>query len=197
MKTVRINTIVMLFIILMLNMPFPSCAVKQMNVTGGNDLKAIVYHRDLGNLFYEKKQFGEAEREFNQVLEDDPNDLDTNYKMGVIYSKRGKIKESILQFLKVLTFDPYYTKAYYNLGAVYANDGLHYNAEKASFFFKKYIQLEPDSEHRKTIESWLSMLEKKTLINTNDNDPQKPKKGTGEDFKNWLKEKAGQIDYNE
>jgi len=76
--------------------------------------------------------------------------------LGVIYYKKGFIEKSLFEFIEVTRIDPKYAKAFYNLGTIFSSKGPYFDAKKATFGFKKYLELEPATGHRKKIELWLS-----------------------------------------
>ena len=52
--------------------------------------------------------------------------------------------------------DPKYGKAFYNLATIFSSRGPYFDAKKATFGFKKYLELEPVNSNREKIELWLS-----------------------------------------
>lgn len=123
------------------------------------DPRHLEAHRSLGlgylrigaNLF--------AAREFMTALHYQPNDPLSLYKLGVIFYRQDKYDQAIKYFQRVITVDPQYAKAYYNLGVVYAYDKI--DLQQAIYYFRKFTELEPDSEHTAKIRQWLEENQEK------------------------------------
>jgi superkiller protein 3 len=114
-------------------------------------------------VYYKNGAYEKAEEEYNKVLQHYPNDSDAHFKLGVIYYKMGVkynnkrlIEKSLFKFLEVTSIDPKYSKAYFNLGTIFSSRGPYFDANKATFSFKKYLELEPQNSNREKIELWLS-----------------------------------------
>jgi len=123
----------------------------------------VSFYRKTGKFYYDKGAYEKAEAEYNKVLEHYPRDTDAHFRLGVIYHKMGVkyhnkelIEKSLLEFIEVTRIDPKYAKAFYNLGTIFSSRGPYFDAKKATFGFKKYLELEPATSHRDMIELWLS-----------------------------------------
>jgi len=104
----------------------------------------VSFYRKTGDVYYKNGAYEKAEAEYNKVLEHYPRDTDAHFKLGVIYYKKGFI-------------EPKYSKAYFNLGKIFSDrEGAYFDTKKATFSFKKYLELEPATSHRVKIERWLS-----------------------------------------
>lgn len=147
----------------------------------------------MGESQYRKGAYQAAEKSYKRVLESDPDHAEANYKLGVIYHREGRINESRAQFLKAILIDPAYSKAYYNLGAIYSTAGETYDGEKAAFFFKKYVELEPKSEHRENIERWLAAHGAQKPERNPSVKPIASPTPTAADRKEWLKDQADEM----
>lgn len=115
----------------------------------------ISLYRKTGDVYYKNGAYEKAETEYKKVLEHYPNDSEAHFKLGVIYYKKGLIEKSLLEFIEVTRIDPKHGRAFYNLGTIFYK-GPYYDAKKATFCFKKYLELEPATSHREKIELWLS-----------------------------------------
>ena len=158
----------------------------------------------VGNAHYTSGELQEAAKAYDAVLNQNPDYVEAHYKLGVIKYKQGLIDQSRTHFLMVLTSAPTYSKAYYNLGTIYATLGPTYNAEKATFFFNKYLTLEPDSSHRSKIEQWMAKYGKPQKTDqtfqpskTSPGSPESQTETGKTDLKNWLKQQAEQISTTE
>jgi len=140
---VKINRILTFLAIIMILLFFCGCS------------HDVSFYRKTGDVYYKNGAYEKAEVEYNKVLEHYPRDSDAHFKLGVIYYKKGLIEKSLLEFMEVTQIDPKYGKAFYNLGTIFYK-GPYFDAKKATFWFKKYLELEPATSHRDKIELWLS-----------------------------------------
>ncbi len=116
----------------------------------------VSFYRKTGDAYYRNGAYQKAETEYNKVLQHYPKDSDAHFKLGVIYYKKGLIQKSLFRFIEVTSIDPKYSKAYFNLGTIFSSRGPYFDAKKATFSFKKYLELEPQNSNREKIELWLS-----------------------------------------
>jgi len=116
----------------------------------------VSFYRKTGDVYYKNGAYEKAEAEYKKILEYYPKDGDAHFKLGVIYYKKGLIEKSLLEFIEVTRIDPKYSKAYFNLGTIFSSKGPYFDAKKATFGFKKYLELEPVNSNREKIELWLS-----------------------------------------
>lgn len=116
----------------------------------------VSLYRKTGDVYYKNKAYEKAETEYEKVLKHYPKDSEAHFKLGVIYYKKGLIEKSLLEFIEVTRIDPKYAKAFYNLGTIFSSRGPYFDAKKATFGFKKYLELEPMNNNREKIELWLS-----------------------------------------
>lgn len=64
-------------------------------------------HYNLGTIFLHNKQYKEAVKEYESVLELRPNDPETHYNLGVLYDDYLKEREKALyHYQKYLSIDP-------------------------------------------------------------------------------------------
>lgn len=105
----------------------------------------------------EQQKYDQAEGIYKELLAKNPQSSPAHYKLGVLYVKQGKMVDGRVELLKSISLDPGLSKAYYNLGIVYSTKGATYDVEKAEFFFRKYLELEPDSSQKAAIEEWLAV----------------------------------------
>ena len=116
----------------------------------------VSFYRKTGDVYYKNGAYEKAETEYEKVLKHYPKDSEAHFKLGVIYYKKGLIEKSLLEFIEVTRTDPKYSKAFYNLGTIFSTKGTYFDAKKATFCFKKYLELEPENSNRDKIELWLS-----------------------------------------
>ena len=125
-----------------------SCATQGSQMTAGN------LHEKMADEYYRKKEFNKAKQELLWVLKAAPDDVKANFRLGVIYANEGFVGKSRRAFEKVLSLDSDHSKACYNLAVLYTKGGSQDDVKKSIRYFDKYLELEPDSEHRFMIEKW-------------------------------------------
>ena len=59
-------------------------------------------HLLMGNIYLEREQFDDAEKEFNFILEKNENSADAYYGLGVIYESRGEAAKARAEWRKAL-----------------------------------------------------------------------------------------------
>ncbi len=143
-KLVKINRILTFLAIIMILLFFCACS------------HDVSFYRKTGDVYYKNGAYEKAEAEYEKVLKHYPKDSDAHFKLGVIYYKKGLIQKSLFKFIEVTSIDPKYSKAFYNLGTIFSLQGPYRDAKKATFSFKKYLELEPATSHRDKIERWLA-----------------------------------------
>ncbi|HDY88447.1 MAG TPA: tetratricopeptide repeat protein, partial [bacterium] len=63
-------------------------------------------HANLGNVYFHKKEYDKAEKEFKAVIELDPNIFMGYISLGNVYVKSGEYKLAIREFEKALNINP-------------------------------------------------------------------------------------------
>ena len=86
------------------------------------------YSLGQAQLFQEK--FAEAEVSFNKVRQLEPDDPNSHYGMGLVYSKQGRYEEAIESFEKATRSNRDFFDAYVEMGYAYADLGRMEDAEK-------------------------------------------------------------------
>ncbi len=144
-----------------------------------------------------KQSFDKAESLYKAVLDRNPRHAIALYKLGVMYVKQGSFVKGRTELLKAISIDPNFSKAYFNLGILYSTQGETYDVEKAEFFFKKYLTLEPDALQKEKINAWLRTHEDIDTGRIFRNNLEKPGTTFSDDspvnLKSWLEKQAGEI----
>ncbi|NCC37534.1 MAG: tetratricopeptide repeat protein, partial [Chloroflexia bacterium] len=78
---------------------------------------------DLGYLYVRRGCYDLAGREFQQVLAHWPDDLETNFILGICHKELTEPNRAIPFFEKVLRRNPHHAQALYYLGACYLQIG--------------------------------------------------------------------------
>ena len=69
--------------------------------------------------------------QYKAMIQKNPQDPQTYYSLGVIYSKNNQIQEAIGQYTKTLNLDPYHKNALFNLASSYEAMGVYDKAIEA------------------------------------------------------------------
>ena len=77
-------------------------------------------------------------RQYQKRLEQEPDNSQLHYSLGVMYAKTGRSREAIREYLQALRLDPRSQPALYNLGSLLESSP---QPEKAVVYFKKVIVL--------------------------------------------------------
>lgn len=75
------------------------------------------------------------------------------YNSGVLYAQNHCYEEAVREYLNALRIDERNAQVYYNLGIIF--DGYGNSAEKAIFYYEKYLKLEPDAKDAGQVKKWL------------------------------------------
>jgi Ca-activated chloride channel family protein len=126
-----------------------------------------------GNQFYQESQFEQAEAQYRQALEYDPNNEKAKYNLANALQKQKKYQEavSILGELGQTSKDPAIkSAAYYNQGVAHSQMK---NLEESIESYKKSLRLNPgDKEARENLEKAL-LAQKNKQKQKNQQDKQK------------------------
>ena len=68
---------------------------------------------------HQKNNLKVAENLYNKLLEINPNHLNANNNLGIIFEKLDQSKKAIRYFKKAIQINPDYADAYYNLGKIF------------------------------------------------------------------------------
>ena len=87
--------------------------------TNPKDVKAWT---QLGNLYFDTKNYESAIRSYKKSLELDPNNANVQTDMGVMYRRNSQPKEAIKAFDKAIEIDPKHEVSRFNKGIVLLHD---------------------------------------------------------------------------
>jgi cytochrome c-type biogenesis protein CcmH/NrfG len=108
----------------------------------------------LGNDYFDTEQAQKAIHAYSQVLEIQPNNPNVLTDQGVMYRKVGWYDKALENFVKAQKLDPNHLQSLYNIGIVYAVDMKQ--PEKAVPYWKKYLQMDPNSPTAMQIKSMMA-----------------------------------------
>jgi tetratricopeptide (TPR) repeat protein len=101
---------------------------------------------NLGNLYFTKREFGQAEKFYLQAYQQTPNNQKILFNLGNLYDEIGEYSKSIKFFKKALEIDPFYADGHFNIALVYEKLGL---IVKAKSHWQMYLKIDPTGEAAK------------------------------------------------
>jgi tetratricopeptide (TPR) repeat protein len=101
----------------------------------------IKEHVGTGDKLVAEGKYQEALDEYQEALKLNPDDADSNYKVGVAYYFLNKFPESIEAYKKAINLNPRHVKALNNLALIYQKQDE--NVE-ASMLYQKALEISPD-----------------------------------------------------
>jgi len=90
---------------------------------------------------FQKKQYAQAIRCFNQIIEIDSNIGKVYYQRGICYVKTDKFQKGINDYLKCVELNYRVVDSYFRLGLSYE---LLFNYPNALHYYKKAYEMNPD-----------------------------------------------------
>lgn len=96
----------------------------------------------LGLIYQQRRQYGEATARFKRAVEIDPREPDANYEMGRVAREQGRLQDALNHFSVVLAHDDKFRQSeiWREIGATYLAAGMHNEALDA---LKKYVERRP------------------------------------------------------
>ena len=76
-------------------------------------------HINLGTLFYNRQEFGLAERHYRHAIEVDPRYALAYFDLGNVLDETGRVQEAVQTYKTALQLAPTYADAHYNLALAY------------------------------------------------------------------------------
>jgi tetratricopeptide (TPR) repeat protein len=101
---------------------------------------------NLGNLYFTKREFDQAEKFYLQAYQQTPNNQKILFNLGNLYDEIGEYSKSIKFFKKALEIDPFYADAHFNIALVYEKLGL---LAKAKSHWQMYLKIDSTGEAAK------------------------------------------------
>ena len=101
-------------------------------------------HRDLAGVYWKMRRYAEAESHYKIVIADDATDVQTIYRLGLIFLAKGDCKEAMIQFEKVIELDAAHVRAYEAVGIAFQELG---DISAAIGAFEQVLALEPGNKN--------------------------------------------------
>lgn len=114
--------------------------------------------KELGNIYFDTNQPALAIKAYERSLALRPDDTDTLNDLGAMYRQTGDFKQALTHFEKAFSLDSKNLESLYNSSYVYAFD-LN-DIPKALELWRKYLELEPNSETARQVRSFIEQYGK-------------------------------------
>jgi tetratricopeptide (TPR) repeat protein len=76
-------------------------------------------HINLGTLYYNRQDFGLAERHYRQAIESDPRYALAYFDLGNVLDETGRVQEAVQTYKVAIQLAPTYADAHYNLALAF------------------------------------------------------------------------------
>jgi tetratricopeptide (TPR) repeat protein len=97
---------------------------------------------NLGTLYFNAKDWKEAERYYRQAVEVDPDYALAHFNLGNLYDERGDRPAAVTHYMAAIRIHPRYADAHYNIALLYQSLG---QPLKAVRHWKSYLSMDPGS----------------------------------------------------
>jgi tetratricopeptide (TPR) repeat protein len=97
---------------------------------------------NLGTIYFNAREWKQAERYYQQALEADPEYSLAHFDLANLYDERGDRKRAVEHYTAALRISPHYADAHYNLALLYQGSS---QPMKAVHHWIAYLKLDPSS----------------------------------------------------
>ncbi len=116
---------------------------------------------NLGTVYFNARNWREAERHYRRALEVDPHYALAYFNLGNLYDEKGDRSEALAHYLSALRFQPNYADAHYNVALLYQSTS---QSLKAMRHWKLYLKLDPNSSWAAIARRELAKLKDSTIV---------------------------------
>lgn len=116
---------------------------------------------NLGTVYFNARDWREAERHYRRALEVDPQYALAHFNLGNLFDERGHRSEALAHYLSALHLHPNYADAHYNVALLYQSIG---QPLKAVHHWKLYLKLDPSSSWATIARRELAKLKDSTIV---------------------------------
>ena len=96
-------------------------------------------HINLGTLYYNRQEFGLAERHYRKAIDSDPRYALAHFDLGNVLDETGRVHDAVATYKTALQLAPTYADAHYNLALAYEKVR---EPRKALKHWQAYIKLD-------------------------------------------------------
>lgn len=116
---------------------------------------------NLGTVYFNARDWREAERHYRKALEVDPEYALAHFNLGNLFDERGRRSDALSHYLAALKIHPNYADAHYNVALLYQSVG---QPLKAVHHWKLYLKLDPSSSWATIARRELGKLKDSTIV---------------------------------
>ncbi len=116
---------------------------------------------NLGTVYFNARDWREAERNYRKALEVDPEYALAYFNLGNLFDEKGDRTEALAHYQSALRIHPGYADAHYNVALLYQSTG---QSLKAVRHWKLYLKLDPNSSWAAIARRELSKLKESTIV---------------------------------
>ena len=116
---------------------------------------------NLGTVYFNQRNFTEAERQYRRALEVDVNYALAHFNLGNLFDEMGDRAQALTHYQAALGIHPSYADAHYNIALLY--QAINQNM-KAVQHWKTYLKLDPSSEWSGIARRELGKLRESTIV---------------------------------
>jgi tetratricopeptide (TPR) repeat protein len=99
-------------------------------------------HINVGTLYYNRQDYGLAEKHYRAAIESDPRYALAYFDLGNVLDETGRVQEAIQTYKTALQLAPTYADAHYNLALAYEKLK---QPRKALLHWRSYVKLDTTS----------------------------------------------------
>ena len=99
-------------------------------------------HINVGTLYYNRQEYGLAEKHYRAAIESDPRYALAHFDLGNVLDETGRVHEAIQTYKTALQLAPTYADAHYNLALAYEKLK---QPRKALVHWRSYVKLDTTS----------------------------------------------------
>jgi tetratricopeptide (TPR) repeat protein len=96
-------------------------------------------HINVGTLFYNRQDYGQAEKHYRRAIESDPRYALAYFDLGNVLDETGRVEEAIQTYKTALQLAPTYADAHYNLALAFEKIK---QPRKALAHWRSYVKLD-------------------------------------------------------
>jgi tetratricopeptide (TPR) repeat protein len=122
---------------------------------------------NLGTVYFNSRDWREAERYYRKALEVDPEYALAHFNLGNLFDERGNRAEALSHYMAALKVHPNYADAHYNVALLYQSVS---QPLKAVRHWKLYLKLDPSSSWSTIARRELAKLKNSTIVGGTQNE---------------------------